>query len=135
MEAIFVLQIGNKLYYICSAFRNVINYSKMKIGGFEEIVLLAVGSLDKNAYGISIKETLAEKTGKDPSIGALHSALYRLEEKGYLTSSEGGATKERGGRKKKYYQLTAYGRKILIEANELRLSFARNVPGLNLNPD
>jgi DNA-binding PadR family transcriptional regulator len=58
-----------------------------------------------------------------------------LEEKGYLTSSEGGATKERGGRKKKYYQLTAYGRKILIEANDLRLAFARNVPGLNLNPD
>jgi PadR family transcriptional regulator PadR len=107
----------------------------MKIGAFEELVLLAVGYLENNAYGVSIKETLAEKTGKDPSIGALHSALYRLEEKGFLISSEGGATKERGGRKKKYYKLTAYGRKVLIEAKELRLSFTRNSAGLNLNPD
>jgi DNA-binding PadR family transcriptional regulator len=107
----------------------------MKLGAFEELVLLAVGSLNKDAYGVSIKETLAEKTGKNPSIGALHSALYRLEDKGCLTSSEGGSTKERGGRKKKYYQLTAYGRKILVEANELRLAFARHIPELNLNPD
>jgi len=105
----------------------------MKLGAFEELVLLAVGSLDKDAYGVSIKETLAEKTGKNPSIGALHSALYRLEDKGCLTSSEGGSTKERGGRKKKYYRLTAYGRKILIEANDLRVSFAKLIPELKLN--
>jgi PadR family transcriptional regulator PadR len=105
----------------------------MKLGAFEELVLLAVGSLDKNAYGVSLKEVLAEKTGKNPSIGALHSALYRLEEKGCLTSSEGGSTQERGGRKKRFYRLTAYGRKLLIEANELRLSFARQIPELKLN--
>lgn len=105
----------------------------MKLGAFEELVLLAVGSLDKNAYGVSIKEILAEKTGKNPSIGALHSALYRLEDKGCLKSSEGGSTKERGGRKKKYYQLTAYGRKILVEANDIRLAFARHIPELKLN--
>jgi predicted transcriptional regulator len=67
----------------------------MKLGALEELVLLAVGSLDKDAYGVSIKETLAEKTGKSPSIGALHSALYRLEDKGCLTFSEGGSTRER----------------------------------------
>lgn len=107
----------------------------MKLGAFEELVLLAVGSLGKDAYGVSIKETLAEKTGKNPSIGALHSALYRLEDKGCLKSSEGGSTNERGGRKKKYYQLTAYGRKILVEAHELRLAFARDIPALDLKTD
>ena len=81
----------------------------MKLGAFEEMVLLAVGFLKDDAYGVSIKEILEEKTGKTPSIGALHSALYRLEEKGFLTSNEGGATNERGGRRKKYYQLTAAG--------------------------
>ena len=106
----------------------------MKLGSFEELVLLAVGSLGRNAYGVSIKETLAEKIGKDPSIGALHSALYRLEDKGCLTSSEGGSTNERGGRKKKFYTLTAYGRKMLVEANGLRLAFARQIPDLKLNP-
>lgn len=109
--------------------------TRMKLGAFEELVLLAIGSLGKDAYGVSIKETLAEKTGKDPSIGALHSALYRLEGKGCLTSSEGGSTNVRGGRKKKYYRLTAYGRKVLVEAHELRLSFAKEIPALGLNTD
>lgn len=104
----------------------------MKLGAFEELVLLAVGSLEDDAYGVSIKETLKEKTGKNPSIGALHSALYRLEEKEYVTTREGGATAERGGRRKKYYQITAYGRKVLEETNELRMAFSRNIPGLNL---
>ncbi|MEQ6121724.1 helix-turn-helix transcriptional regulator [Reichenbachiella sp. MALMAid0571] len=105
----------------------------MKIGAFEELVLLAVGSLGDEAYGVTVKELLLEKTGKNPSIGALHSAFYRLEEKGCLESSEGGATAERGGRRKKYYQLTSFGRKVLVEADELRMAFFQQIPGLNLN--
>ncbi|MEP1032386.1 helix-turn-helix transcriptional regulator [Ekhidna sp.] len=105
----------------------------MKLGAFEELVLLAVGVLGEDAYGVTIKEILKEKTEKNPSIGALHSALYRLEEKGYLEASEGGATNERGGRRKKYYRLTSHGIKVLEEANELRMAFSREVPGLNLN--
>ncbi|MEQ9304102.1 MAG: PadR family transcriptional regulator [Marinoscillum sp.] len=104
----------------------------MKLGAFEELVLLAVGALGDDAYGVTIKEILKEKTGKKPSIGALHSALYRLEEKDYVKTREGGATAERGGRRKKYYELTSYGIKILEEANELRMAFSRNIPGLNL---
>lgn len=104
----------------------------MKLGAFEELVLLSVGSLKEQAYGVVIKEMLSEKTGKSPSIGALHSALYRLEDKGYVTSSEGGATAERGGRRKKFYLLTSAGRDALIDANRLRLEFSRNIEGLNL---
>ena len=104
----------------------------MKLGGFEELVLLAIGSLGDDAYGVTIKEILKEKTGKNPSVGALHSALYRLEEKEFVKTREGGATAERGGRRKKYYQLTAYGLKMLQEANELRMSFAQNIPDLKL---
>lgn len=107
----------------------------MKLGGFEELVLLAVGSLKDDAYGVTIKETLESKTGNKPSIGALHSALYRLEEKGFLTSNEGGATSERGGRRKKFYQITADGQKVLMEANELRMEFAKQIPGFNLSAD
>ena len=105
----------------------------MKLGAFEELVLLAVGALGDEAYGVTIKEILKDKTGKNPSIGALHSALYRLEEKEFVNTHEGGATAERGGRRKKYYQLTAYGKKALEEVNELRMAFSRNIPGLNLN--
>ncbi len=104
----------------------------MKIGAFEELVLLAVGALYKEAYGVAIKEILSEKTGKNPSIGALHSALYRLEDKGCLKSWEGGATSERGGRRKKFYTLTAAGKKILKEAHSVRMEFAREIPDLKL---
>jgi len=107
----------------------------MKLGAFEELVLLAVGSLGEEAYGVAIKETLQEKIGKNPSIGALHSALYRLEDKGCVTSEEGGATTERGGRRKKFYKLTTYGITMLEEANQLRMEFARQVPGLNLSTE
>ena len=107
----------------------------MKLGGFEELVLLAVGALGEDAYGVTIKSILKEKTKKNPSIGALHSALYRLEEKGFLNSSEGGATTTRGGRRKKYYQITSSGKQVLEETNALRMEFARNIPGLNLSMD
>lgn len=107
----------------------------MKIGAFEELVLLAVGSLGDEAYGVAVKEMLEEKTGKNPSIGALHSALYRLEDKGCLTSHEGGATSERGGRRKKYYQITSAGKEAIMEANKIRMEFSKNIEGLNLGMD
>lgn len=107
----------------------------MKIGAFEELVLLAVGALGEEAYGVAVKEMLEDKTGKKPSIGALHSALYRLEDKGCLTSHEGGATSERGGRRKKYYQITSAGKEAILEANKIRMEFSKNIEGLNLGLD
>jgi len=104
----------------------------MKLAAFEEMVLLVVGMLGDEAYGVSIKETLHEKLGKNPSIGALHSALYRLESKGYVVSEEGGATTERGGRRKKFYRITAYGIRTIEEVNEIRMKIARQIPGLKL---
>ena len=104
----------------------------IKLGAFEELVLLAINALDDQAYGVSIKDLLQERTGKTPSIGALHSALYRLEGKGFLKSWTGGATSERGGRRKKYYILTNLGTKALEEAHQLRLNVRTKGPGLNL---
>ncbi len=104
----------------------------IKLGAFEELVLLAVGSLKDEAYGVAIKDLLHEKGGKAPSIGALHSALYRLEDKGFLKSWEGGATSERGGRRKKYYLLTNHGRNVLEEAHLLRMELGKNIQGLKL---
>ena len=105
----------------------------MKLAAFEEIVLLVVGSLDDQAYGVAIKETLSEKMNRNPSIGALHAALYRLESKGYVTSREGGATAERGGRRKKFYKITAFGIRVLKEVHQLRIGLAKDVPGLKLS--
>ena len=104
----------------------------IKLGAFEELVLLAVGSLKDQAYGVAIKDLLHDKVGKRPSIGALHSALYRLEGKGFLKAWEGGATQERGGRRKKFYTLTSTGKEVLQEAHQLRMELAKNIDGLIL---
>jgi predicted transcriptional regulator len=82
---------------------------KNYLGAFEELIMLTIGVLDNHAYGVSIKEEMYAKTKKK-----------RLERKGMIESWEGGATQERGGRKKRYYKLTASGLEILKAAHEIR---------------
>jgi DNA-binding PadR family transcriptional regulator len=102
----------------------------MKIGSFEEIVLLAVGALGDEAYGASVKELLESHLGKTPSVGALHSALYRLEEKGFVSTFEGGIVSARGGRRKRYYQLTSNGKRALEEAQSIRKKLVTRIKGI-----
>jgi PadR family transcriptional regulator, regulatory protein PadR len=90
------------------------------IGEFEELVLLTVAVLGDDAYGVSMKEDIEKRTSRTISIGALHSTIARLEEKGYLKSFLGGATQERGGRRKRFYQLTQAGKSSLHDIKNLR---------------
>ena len=90
------------------------------LGEFEEIVLLAVGILQDMAYGVSICKEIENQTGRAVNIGAVHTALHRLEEKGYVKSKFGEATEVRGGKRKRIFTLTSYGIKALREAQELR---------------
>lgn len=93
---------------------------KRFLGEFEEIILLTIGVLGEDSYGVTIKGEIEKRTKRKPSIGALHSALTRLEEKGYIASWEGGATSERGGRRKRFYKLTMNGKKALVRAHSIR---------------
>ena len=68
---------------------------KYQLGEFEEVVLLTVGVLYKEAYGVSIKKDIETRLSRNVSVGALQTALRRLEDKGYLTSYDGEATEER----------------------------------------
>jgi DNA-binding PadR family transcriptional regulator len=104
-----------------------------QLGEFEELVLLIIGSLRDDAYSISIKNGLKQHTKRDPSIGALHSALNRLANKGFINSHEGGATKERGGRRKRFYQITAEGRGALDISFEMRSTLYNTLPQLGLS--
>ncbi len=106
-----------------------------QLGEFEELVLLVIGTLGDESYSISIKEELKRRTGRNPSIGALHSALNRLQKKGFIDSFVGGATKVRGGRRKRYYTMTAHGRKALDASYELRSQLYHSLPKLNLSND
>jgi PadR family transcriptional regulator, regulatory protein PadR len=90
------------------------------LGEFEELVLLTVAALGDQAYGVSIQQDIETRCNRSISIGALHSTITRLEEKGYLKSWLGGATAERGGRSKRFYDVTAAGKKVLTEAKALR---------------
>lgn len=102
-----------------------------RLGEFEELVLLTIAVLDEDAYGVSIKEHVQQHTGRKPSIGALHSALSRMTKKGLINSQEGGATAERGGRRKRYYRLTGAGKEALIVSHDLRTSLFNQIPKLN----
>ena len=98
------------------------------LGEFEELVLLAVGILYDDAYGLAILDELQKQTGREIMISSVHKALVRLEEKGYLRSRMGGATAARGGREKRLYTLTAAGTTVLNEVRELRNSMWREIP-------
>jgi DNA-binding PadR family transcriptional regulator len=93
---------------------------KYQLGEFEEIVLLTVGILYREAYGISIKTEIETRLSRNVSVGALQTALKRLERKGYLRSYEGEVTEERAGRPKKYFEITAYGKKALEYSKHTR---------------
>lgn len=98
------------------------------LGEFEELVLLTVGILYDDAYGLAIKDELEKQTSRKAMISSVHKALVRLEDKGFLKSYMGGATEERGGRKKRLYQLTAAGKKVLNQSRELRNGMWNAVP-------
>lgn len=90
------------------------------IGELEELVLLLVGILRDDAYAVSVLKEMKDQTGRELNISAIHAVLNRLEEKGWLFSDMGGATEERGGRRKRFYHLTAAGKAMLDEVKGQR---------------
>jgi len=93
---------------------------KYQLGEFEEIVMLTVGILYNDAYGVSIKKEIESRLSRNVSVGALQTALQRLEQKGYLKSSEGESTQERAGRPKRYFTITAYGKRAMEYSKNTR---------------
>ena len=103
------------------------------LGEFEELVLLMVAALHSEAYGVSILENLEIRQGKKINVSAIHMALKRLEEKGFVKSHFGGITEDRGGRRKKFYIITALGKKILDQQYELRSSLYHEIPKISFS--
>lgn len=101
---------------------------KTKLGEFEELVLLTVIVLQEGAYGVAIKQELETRMETGLSVGSVQSALKRMEEKGFLTSEFGEATKKRGGRRKRIYTATPYGVRVLSELKTLRSGLWEAIP-------
>ncbi len=90
------------------------------IGEFEELVLLTIANLGTQAYGLGILRDINERARRNLSVGAMHSTLTRLEEKGYIKSHLGEPTSERGGRRKRYFELTQTAISALNDMKSLR---------------
>jgi DNA-binding PadR family transcriptional regulator len=102
------------------------------LGEFEEVILLVVAGSATEAYGVSVWEELQQQTGRTITLSAVHTTLYRLEDKGFLSSSMGGATQERGGRRKRYYSVTPSGLQALKEIELLRQKLWHAIPASRL---
>lgn len=99
------------------------------LGDFEHIVLLAILRLGPRAYGVTVRAEIAACTDREPASGALYTTLDRLEEKGLVTSWLGEPTPQRGGRAKRYVQVTASGIEAVTRAQR---SYRRLLKGLKL---
>ncbi|WP_323758106.1 PadR family transcriptional regulator [Roseivirga sp.] len=106
---------------------------KHNLGEFEEIVLLTVAILHGEAYGVAIIDEMESRLGRSVSIGALQTVLRRLEDKGFLTSEFGEATKMRGGKRKRFFTVTSLGKTTLREAKEQRVGLWNAIPEIALN--
>jgi PadR family transcriptional regulator PadR len=102
------------------------------LGEFEELVLTMVGILREEAYGNAIVTEIKQRVGRDVNLSAVHVTLYRLEDKGYVKSSMGGATNSRGGRRKRIFQVTNAGIAMLQSMKEARTDLWKLVPQLKI---
>lgn len=100
------------------------------LGEFEEVVMLMVAILVDQAYGVSIKEEIESRLNRKVSVGALRTSLKRLERKGFLESEFGQATAVRGGKRKRFFKVTPYGKRVMLEVMETRKQLWEAIPSM-----
>ncbi len=97
------------------------------LGRFDHLLLLAITRLGDDAYGMAIRRELAERTGRDVAVGAIYTALARLEVRGYVRSWLGEPTPERGGRAKRHYRVLAAGARAVERAEAAVIALSRTL--------
>lgn len=118
-------------FHVCRTYKSAVMKGTY-LGELEELVLLTVGVLYPEAYGVGVMDELENQTGRSLNISAVHAVLTRLEEKGYVKSKMGDPSQERGGRRKRIFLLTAAGKRALEEANEVRNQLFSQIPKIAL---
>jgi len=106
--------------------------SREYLGEFEELILTMVGILGEESYGNAIVTEIKERVGRDVNLSAVHVTLYRLEDKGLVKSSMGGATNARGGRRKRIFTITNAGLAMLRAAKEAKMDLWKLIPQLKI---
>lgn len=104
--------------------------AKEYLGELEELILLLILMLKEEAYGLAIRHALKDHAGRTVTIGAVHGTVNRLESKGFVESTLGGATDERGGRRKRIFTITAEGKSLLQKSQDVKVNLWRKIPEL-----
>jgi DNA-binding PadR family transcriptional regulator len=104
--------------------------SQKTLGEFEEVVLLIVAIVNGDAYSVGIITEIDERLNRNVSLGAIQTVLKRLENKGLLNSEFGNATNERGGKRKRLYEVTAEGQRIIDHTRAQRNTLWEAIPKL-----
>lgn len=102
--------------------------ARVPLGEFEELVLIMTAILQEEAYGVRVMDELMAQAGRQVNISAVHTALDRLEKKGLLRSYMGGATAERGGRRKRLFQVTNLGVQAIEINRRVRNALYDQIP-------
>lgn len=90
--------------------------TRVALGEFEHLTLLAIVRLGSGAYGAAIIDELEARVQRPVSHAATYVALKRLDEKGWVTSTLGVGSSSGGGRKRRYYVVTKTGLELLRES-------------------
>ena len=101
------------------------------LGEFELMVMLALIRLGENAYGVPISREIELNSGREVAIGSVYSALERLEHKGFVSSSLGEPTAERGGRAKRYFRVTTKGLREVRKTRQALIGLWQGLPELS----
>lgn len=101
---------------------------KKYLGEFEELILTMVGILGDEAYGNALVLEIKKQLDRDVNLSAVHITLYRLEDKGLVKSRFGGATATRGGRRKRFFQITNTGMNLVKEMQIQRMKLWKLLP-------
>lgn len=103
------------------------------LGEFEEIVVMIVAILNGDAYSVGIINEIRDRINREVSLGAIQTVLKRLEKKGLLKSEFGGTTNERGGKRKRLYEITAKGQRVIDDTKAQRNSLWEAMPKFSFN--
>jgi DNA-binding PadR family transcriptional regulator len=106
--------------------------AKETLGEFEELILTLVAALREEAYGALIAMKIESELKREITLSAVHVTLYRLEDKGFVRSKTGGATSERGGRRKRIFTITPAGLAMLKTMKESRIYLWNMIPQLKM---
>ncbi len=109
----------------------MVSRTEPRLGDFELLVVLSMIQVGDSAYGAVLAREIENRTQRDVSLGAIYKTLERLEAKSYLTSRVGEPRAERGGRRRKHYQLTSSGHRTLVrtlaDLDSMRQGLARPI--------